>query len=195
MASRSARKPIHEKNVETIAELRQESQLRVNRHQRALEATTRFIGRPGAVYALLCVVALWVTYNLESPRLGWPQLDAPPFYWLQGGVGLFGALVATTVLTAQNRQNVENERRAHLELQVNLLAEQKVTKIIALLEELRRDLPIVRDRRDPVADALQQQADPKAVLSALESTMENPPALDPPRVEDERPRSRDEGEK
>jgi uncharacterized membrane protein len=171
-------KPIHEKNIETIAELRNASQQRVNRHQRALEAVSRSIGRPATVYALLGVVVGWATYNAAAPRLGWIQLDAPPFFCLQGAVALFGALVATTVLTAQNRLTLESERRAHLELQVSLLAEQKVTKIIALLEELRRDLPIVRDRHDPVADALQEQADPRAVLSALESTMESVLAAD-----------------
>ena len=89
-------------------------------------------------------------------------------YWLQGATGLFDALIATTVLVAQSRLNRESEQREHLQLQVNLLAEQKATKIIALLEELRRDLPIVRNRRDPEAEAMAQAVDPKAVLSALE---------------------------
>jgi uncharacterized membrane protein len=69
-------------------------------------------------------------------------------------------------------QGREADRRAHLELQVNLIAEQKTTKIISLLEELRHDLPMVKDRKDEVADALQESMDPQAVLSALESTMD-----------------------
>ena len=56
----------------------------------------------------------------------------------------------------------------HLELQVNLLTEQKTTKIIRLLEELRHDLPMVKDRHDPEAAALQKPMDADGVLAALE---------------------------
>ena len=55
---------------------------------------------------------------------------------------------------------------------MNLLAEQKVTKIIALLEELRRDLPMVSDRVDPVAVAMQEGIDPQAMMSVLETAIE-----------------------
>jgi uncharacterized membrane protein len=60
------------------------------------------------------------------------------------------------------------EHHAHLDLQVNLLAEEKSSKIIKMLEELRRDLPGVRDKPDHEADELAHPADPKAVLSAIE---------------------------
>ena len=52
--------------------------------------------------------------------------------------------------------------------QVNLLTEQKVTKLIHLIEELRRDMPMVRDRHDPQSKALQERTDPLKVLSAIE---------------------------
>lgn len=60
--------------------------------------------------------------------------------------------------------------RSHLDLQINLLTEQKVTKLIHLLEELRRDLPMVRDREDPHAAALEKRTDAAQVLSALKDT-------------------------
>jgi uncharacterized membrane protein len=72
------------------------------------------------------------------------------------------------VLIAQNREAKLEKQRAHLDLQVNLLTEQKVTKLIHLLEELRRDLPMVRDRHDPEAAVLQQRTDTAQVLSAIE---------------------------
>jgi uncharacterized membrane protein len=60
-------------------------------------------------------------------------------------------------------------------LQVNLLAEHKVAKLIALVEELRRDLPMVRDRIDREADSMQEAVDPAAMLAALEGTSETQP--------------------
>jgi uncharacterized membrane protein len=183
MEPRSIAKAIHE-NVHTIAEVRDAHRQSVGRHQRAVEAASRLLGRPSTVYGLLGVAAFWILYNLSAAHLGARVLDAPPFYWLQGATGLFDALIAATVLTAQSRQNREAEQRAHLALQVNLLAEQKATKIIALLEELRRDIPIVRNRYDSEAEALQQAVDPKAVLSAIEST--TPGEVDPPQQDGEK---------
>lgn len=56
-----------------------------------------------------------------------------------------------------------------------MLAEQKSSKVISLLEELRRDLPMVRNRNDPEAADLAQPADPEAVLEALKESQESRP--------------------
>ena len=72
------------------------------------------------------------------------------------------------VLTKQNRTARLAEQRAHLDLKVTLLTEQKTAKLIYLLEELRRDLPNVRNRDDPEAAALQQSMNADAVLAALD---------------------------
>jgi uncharacterized membrane protein len=64
------------------------------------------------------------------------------------------------------------EQRAHLDLKVTLLTEQKAAKLIDLLEELRRDLPNVKNRDDPEAVALQQSMNPDLVLAALDERTE-----------------------
>lgn len=50
------------------------------------------------------------------------------------------------------------------------MTEQKVTKLIDLIEELRRDLPMVKDRRDAQSDALQSTTDTLQVLPAIEES-------------------------
>lgn len=72
------------------------------------------------------------------------------------------------VLIRQERLAKLEERREHLDLQVNLLTEQKTTKLIHLFEELRRDLPMVRDRRDPESETMQQPTDPHRVLAEID---------------------------
>ena len=121
---------------------------------------------------MLAVVAAWTGLNVA---LLWSEAsapDPPPFFWLQGCIALAALITAIMVLTTQNRQSRHAEERAQLDLQVNLGAEQKIAKIVALLEELRRDLPNVRDRLDPVADAMSEAVDPHAVVSALKETFE-----------------------
>src|SRR6266700_3830954 len=80
-------------------------------------------------------------------------------YLLQGGIGLCSLLMTIMILTSQNRQVKHAEQRAQLDLQVNLGAEQKIAKLIQLVEELRRDLPNVRNRVDPIADAMTKEVD------------------------------------
>jgi hypothetical protein len=47
------------------------------------------------------------------------------------------------------------------------------------MEELRRDLPNVRDRHDPEAAALQQSMNPELVLAALDERIEPDKKLKP----------------
>ena len=82
-------------------------------------------------------------------------------------MSLAAPLLTLMVLAAQRRLAQRSVRREDLELQVNLLAEQKTAKLIALLEELRRDPPSVRDRVDPVANAMTEAVEPTAVLSVI----------------------------
>lgn len=154
-------------NVDSILALHRRESEMLTPSQRRLERASRFIGRPVYLVGLFVFVALWVLVNWNAARLHLTAFDPPPFAFLEGLLTV-GALITTTVvLIAQNRQTKLEQQRAHLDLQVNLLTEQKVTKLIHLLEELRRDLPMVRDRHDPQATAMQEGADTAKVVSAL----------------------------
>jgi uncharacterized membrane protein len=157
---------VHE-NIESLAQLRASIEGEISRHQRAIESAARALGKPRTLYVLLGIVVAWVAYNTLASRHGWPCYDAPPFFWLQGVIALYAAAITTMILIAQSRQARDTQHAARLEFHVNLLAEQKATKIIALLEELRRDLPNVRDRTDAVAEEMQQEVDPRAVHRAI----------------------------
>jgi uncharacterized membrane protein len=63
--------------------------------------------------------------------------------------------IATVALIRQNRLAYLERRREELELQLNISTEQKTTKLVHLLDELRHDLPRVRDRHHPDAGNLQ----------------------------------------
>jgi uncharacterized membrane protein len=158
-------------NVETLASLRARAEQGVSHHQRRIERLTANMGQPRSLYLVLLVAGTWCAFNLAAPVLRMRPFDPPPFVWLQGLVGLCALLMTTTILITQNRQTRHAEQRGQLELQVNLLAEQKIAKLIGLLEELRRDMPIVHNRVDRVADAMTEPVDPHAVLSALEDRL------------------------
>jgi uncharacterized membrane protein len=167
------------RNVQAIAEMHLQAERTVGAHQRAIESGTARLGRPASLYVIVAAVLVWGLVNTLGPRLGIRVLDPPPFPWLQGVVGLAALLTTAMVLITQNRQAKLIERRMHLDLQVNLLTEQKTAKLIELIEELRRDLPNVRDRRDAEAEIMQHAAEPlKAAAAIEERTVEVREAID-----------------
>lgn len=140
--------------------------------QKLIEKTSFFLGSPGYVVGNLVFVVLWIAWNLAAPEFGFDQWDEPPFFWLQGFIALNAFVISTTVLIRQNRMSILASQHSHLDLQVNLLAEEKNSKIIRMLEELRRDLPNVRNRADPEAEELSRPTDTEAVLSIIEDSSE-----------------------
>ena len=157
------------RNVAAMMGMRHQTELDVGVHQRAIERVTALLGRPMSLYVVLAAVAVWTLANALGQRAGVGVPDPPPFFWLQGLIGLAALLVACLVLITQHRQARLIERRMHLDLQVNLLTEQKSAKLIELIEELRRDLPNVRYRRDSEAEAMQHAAQPLDVVAALDA--------------------------
>ena len=158
-------------NIEAIANLHIKTERKVGRTQRAIERVTAFLGRPRFLAFISVFVLLWIMANDLATHLGYNTFDPAPFYWLQGMVGLGALLMTTMVLITQNRQNMVTEQRRRLDLQVNLVVEQKVTKLVELIEELRRDLPDVQNRHDPEAEAMKESVDPHEVLRTLNQLM------------------------
>lgn len=158
-------------NIEAVRELER-------RVDRGLDpATLRFrvlaarIGQPNFLRGVIAFVVLWALINLLLPVFHFKAFDEFPFFALQGLTALSALITSLVVLIGQNREAILEAQRAHLDLQLSLLAEQKITKLIALLEELRRDIPSVSNRHDQVAEGMQQSADPEAILGALDDQM------------------------
>ncbi len=155
-------------NIDSILAFYRREEQKISDSRRLLETVGGLMGRPFYLVSVLCFVVLWLLANALCELLGFQALDPPPFSFLQGIVSLGALLTTTVVLITQNREAQLEEQRLELELQVNLLTEQKTTKVIRLLEELRQDLPMVKDRHDPEAAALQKPTNPEEVLAALE---------------------------
>ena len=161
-------------NIGTIAEFYARNEEHVTATQRIVEKVALFLGSPVYVAANIVFIICWIVGNLLAPDFDWEQIDEPPFFWLQGFISLNAFVISTTVLIRQNRMSRLADHHAHLDLQVNLLTDEKTSKIIKLLDELRRDLPNVSTNVDEEAEELAKPADPKAVLEAIESKEDMP---------------------
>ncbi|MEH6433434.1 DUF1003 domain-containing protein [Massilia sp. DD77] len=158
---------VHE-NLGVIADFHERKKEQLSPAQAFFERVSLMLGTPAYVAANLVFAVCWIAWNLVAPNLDFPQLDEPPFFWLQGLIGLNAFIISTAVLIRQNRMSRLANHHAHLDLQVSLLADEKTSKIIQMLEELRRDLPGVQDKPDREADELARRTDTKAVISVIE---------------------------
>jgi uncharacterized membrane protein len=155
-------------NIHAVLDFYTRENEKISYWQRLAERVSLVIGQPVFLGLILLLVVLWTLGDISMWLLGLTEFDPPPFFWLQGIVGLAALLTTTVVLIRQNRLTQLEEQRAHLDLKVTLLTEQKAAKLIDLLEELRRDLPNVKNRDDPEAVALRQSMNPDLVLAALD---------------------------
>jgi uncharacterized membrane protein len=72
------------------------------------------------------------------------------------------------VLVSQNRQAEITERQAELDLQINLLAEHEITRILTIVDALASHLKVKVDSGE-IAE-LEQDVRPEAVLRAIDQT-------------------------
>jgi uncharacterized membrane protein len=162
--------PAHiNETIKGIAELHAQHLRQATPVQRVVDRSVKLVGRPQFVATLTGIVLIWICGNIG---LGRHAFDRPPFQMLQDVGELVGLYITILILITQRRENELTELREQLTLELAILCEQKNAKIIQLLEELRRDSPLIEDRDDAEAAALSVPADPQAVLEAIKESHE-----------------------
>ena len=101
---------------------------------------------------------------------GWHPIDPFPFSFLTLVVSLEAIFLSIFVLISQNNLTRLSERRAHLDLQINLLAEQESTKTVALLERIAEHLGVPLPA-EPSDSELAAPTDIRDVVSTLDSVL------------------------
>jgi uncharacterized membrane protein len=156
--------------IHSIALLHAEHHRKSTLAERIVDRLTLFVGRPIFLLALLTAALLWIAVNTMMLIGGGTPLDPPPFSWMELFLTTIALIIAVMILTSQSRADRFANLREQMTLEATLLTEQKTRKIIELLEELRRDSPGVRDRRDLEAEQMAAKTDPHEVLTAIEDT-------------------------
>ena len=162
-----------DETVEHLAQMHREVDDATPRIQKVANGVTRFLGRPGLVAAILALVALWIVGNAVAQRFGHRPIDIFPFPELAFVATVSAFLLAMIILSTQRYEDERAAKRSQLTLQIAVLSEKKIAKIIALLEEARRESPILASRVDKEADAMAQASDPRSNLQQLEAA-QNP---------------------
>ena len=153
-------------NLAVLADFHEQEEAKISGIQLVIERISGFFGSPAYFAFAVTFIVLWIAANSWGLAAGWAHVDEPPFFWLQGLVSANALLLTIAVLIRQSRMSKLAQHRSHLDLQINLLTEQKVTRLLKLVEEERRDTS-AKTGHDPEAADLSEPADPGAILHAI----------------------------
>ena len=155
-----------ERNIEALLGHRREQEGSRTRQERVADGITRFTGSMRFVYIHLALFGGWIAVNL-----GWipgiPRFD-PSFVVLAMVASVEAIFLSTFVLISQNRMAVLADRRADLDLQISLLAEHEVTRLITLVTAMAERMG-VEAAQDPELTELSQDVAPEKVMEQMEA--------------------------
>jgi uncharacterized membrane protein len=160
---------ITKKNIRAIARLEKSVTSERNHADFLADAITRFVGSMTFVYLHLIWFAVWIAFNLFFARSTTWGFDPYPFTFLTFVVSLEAIFLSTFILISQNHEERLAQRRNHLDLQINLLAELETSKIIQMLEAIQEKLGL---ESDPEARELEKHISPAEIVSQIEQTLE-----------------------
>jgi uncharacterized membrane protein len=153
------------RNITALRERERRDRSRTTFQERLAEGITGFTGSMRFVYVHLALYGGWIVANLGwIPGIGpWD----PTFVVLAMIASVEAIFLSTFVLISQNRMAAEAERRATLDLQINLLAEHEVTRLMTLVSAIAERLGVECPAPEEIEE-LKRDVAPEAVLDAIE---------------------------
>jgi len=159
-----------QQNVQAVSGLEREALRARSLAERISDVLTKAIGSLTSIALHAGWFASWIIVNTGLiPRI--EPFDPFPFGVLTLIVSTEGVLLALIILISQNRMIRQADRRAHLDLQVSLLAEQETTLILHVLRRIARQIGVPEDAREAEANKLMNQTDVSAMMRTLEEQL------------------------
>ena len=125
---------------------------------------TSFTGSMAFVYIHILLFGGWIISNLPGTPL--PKFD-PSFVTLAMCASVESIFLSTFVLITQNRMADLADKRDDLNLQMSLLAEHEVTRLVQLVSAMAKKMGI-DEAHDPELDELKRDVAPERVLDTLD---------------------------
>jgi uncharacterized membrane protein len=152
------------RNIDALIESRRAEERARSNADRLADSITRFTGSLRFVYIHAALFGGWIIWNIGSIP-GLQPFDAS-FVVLAMLASVEAIFLSTFVLISQNRMQARAEKRAELDLQISLLAEHEITKLVTLLDAVARTLGVDASGEPDFEDA-KQDVNPRAVLDAI----------------------------
>ncbi|WP_271497831.1 DUF1003 domain-containing protein [Bradyrhizobium sp. CCBAU 11357] len=127
------------KNIDAILSLEKREEEKLALHHRVFHAIGSFVGTVQFIVVQCVVVACWIAVNAFFAD---HALDSFPFPLLATILAFEAVFLTSCVLIRQNATDRILEKRDHLELQINLLAEREATRSLRILQKIASRLDI-----------------------------------------------------
>jgi uncharacterized membrane protein len=163
---------IVQRNIRALVEARREVDRKRSRQDRVADAITAFTGSMLFVYLHAALFGGWILVNTGVLPLVEP-FDPFPFVMLAMAASVEAIFLSTFVLISQNRMARLADERAELDLQVSLLAEHEVTRLLQMLEGVARKVGAAIPEG---AEELKRDVQPERVLKAIQEAGGGEPA-------------------
>jgi uncharacterized membrane protein len=152
------------RNIETLLNKRRNEERRASIQQKAADAITHFAGSMRFVYIHAALFGAWGIINL-----GWVGLRPfdPSFVVLAMLASVEAIFLSTFILISQNRMSAISETRADLDLQISLLSEHEITRLLQLVSHIAEKLDIKEAGASDLAE-LKRDVAPEKVLDKIE---------------------------
>jgi uncharacterized membrane protein len=157
--------PVLDRNIKALLRRREQGEASKTRAERFADSMTRFAGTMKFVYIHFAAYATWILINLPwSPD--WLRFDKS-LVVLAMAASVEAIFLSTFILITQNRMQAIAEKRADLDLQISLLTEHELTRLITLVKAVAERLH-VSESRDPELEELEKDVHPESVLDRIE---------------------------
>lgn len=154
-----------ERNIATLCEIRQQMEDGRRFGARLADAITRLAGSMWFAWVHAAWFCVWLVWNLHLTPL--KHFDPYPFGLLTMIVSLEAIFLSIFVLISQNREAEIANQRADLDLQINLLAEYEITRVLELVDAIADHLGLEAGR-DPEVEELKSRTSPDEVLEEMQ---------------------------
>ena len=156
-----------DRNIRTLLEKRRAEERKASVEQKMADSITRFTGSMPFVYLHTALFGFWIVINLGwLAGCGLRPFD-PSFVVLAMIASVEAIFLSTFILISQNRMNATSERRADLDLQISLLAEHEITKILQLVSQLAEQVGVLETNSLELAE-LKRDVAPEKVLDKIQ---------------------------
>ena len=160
-----------QKNIESIMRLDEQTSRQRSTAEHVADKITTFAGSTPFIIFHIAWFAGWILVNLRLLP-GIRPFDPLPFSFLTLVVSLEAIFLALLVLKSQNRMTKEADKRAHIDLQINMLAEQEGTKILNMIQRIGKHLGL-EEEIDEAMQQLSQETDVNQVAKTLDEKSSN----------------------
>ena len=157
---------IVERNINALIQRKHEQDRKRTMQERVIDKISTFTGSMLFIVIHLIFFGSWIVWNLGV--IHWLRPFDKTFVILATFAAVEAIFLTTFILLSQNRTNALADKRADLDLQIGLLTEHELTRVLGIVTAIAKKLDI-KEGKDESMNELLNDIHPENILDSLEN--------------------------